>query len=68
MTKDSMTNSFIVRVKWVNEELRITLQNIHTREVLEMSNWPELFKELVVQPASEHALAQQDDQEIELQD
>jgi hypothetical protein len=50
MPKDSLTNSFIVKIKWVNEALKITLQNIHTREVIELSTWPDLFKELVSQP------------------
>jgi hypothetical protein len=50
MPKDSVTNSFIVKIKWVNDTLKITLQNIHTREVRELTTWPELFKELVRQP------------------
>lgn len=50
MPKDSATNSFIVKIKWVNDTLKITLQNIHTREVRELTTWPELFKELVSQP------------------
>ena len=50
MPKDSVTNSFIVKIKWVNDTLKITLQNIHTREVRELTTWPELFKELVSQP------------------
>lgn len=50
MPKDSLTNSFIVKIKWVNDNLKIILQNIHTREVIELSTWPELFKELISQP------------------
>jgi len=50
MPKDSVTNSFIVKIKWVNDTLKITLQNIHTREVRELTTWPSLFKELVSQP------------------
>lgn len=53
MPKDSLTNSFIVKIKWVNEALKITLQNIHTREVVELSTWPELFKELISQPTAQ---------------
>lgn len=53
MSKDSLTNSFIVKIKWVNKALKITLQNIHTREVVELSTWPELFKELISQPTAQ---------------
>lgn len=37
----------------MNEALKITLQNIHTREVVELSTWPELFKELISQPTAQ---------------
>jgi len=50
MSKDSLTNSFIVKIKWVNDQLKINLQNIHTREMVELATWPELFNELISQP------------------
>jgi hypothetical protein len=38
--------SFILRIKWLNGNVHITLQNIKTRQILTFDSWEPLFREL----------------------